>query len=230
MGAAMAADAGSRLALQSAALGLRLQDVRLSGASAAAAPDILRAAALEKGVPLASVDLDAVRRRVEAVGWVRDARVTRLYPATVVVAVDERHLVAVWEHGGHTGVIDDAGVIAPEADPARFAALPLAVGDGANTAIGAILPHLASRPRLARRLVALVRVDGRRWDLALTGGEIIQLPAADEEGALIRLDQLDQQSRVLDLGFSRIDLRDPEMVLVRPRQGRTADAGQEPAG
>ena len=51
-------------------------------------------------------------------------------------------------------------------------------------------------------------------------GGVIQLPADDEAAALIRLDQLDQQSRILDLGFARIDLRDPDMVAVRPRERR----------
>jgi cell division protein FtsQ len=72
------------------------------------------------------------------------------------------------------------------------------------------------------RLDALVRVDDRRWDLRLKGGGIVQLPASDEEAALIRLDQLDQASRVLDLGFSRIDLRDPQMVAVRPKENPAA--------
>ena len=45
----------------------------------------------------------------------------------------------------------------------------------------------------------------------------IQLPAVGEDSALIQLDQLDQKSRILELGFARIDLRDPEMVAVRPR-------------
>jgi methyl-accepting chemotaxis protein len=67
------------------------------------------------------------------------------------------------------------------------------------------------------RLEALVRVDDRRWDLRLKDGSLIQLPAIDEESALIQLDQLDQRQRILDLGFARIDLRDPEMVAVRPR-------------
>ena len=31
------------------------------------------------------------------------------------------------------------------------------------------------------------------------------------------LDQLDQRSRILELGFARIDLRDPDMIAVRPR-------------
>jgi cell division protein FtsQ len=209
--------------------GLRLETVRLDGASPQSSADILRAAALPKGAPLLAVDLDAARRRIEEVGWVRSAHVMRLFPDSVVIAVDERKLEAVWQHDGRAGVIDATGVVAPEADPGRFAFLPLVVGQGANTAAAGILGPVLSRPRLAERLDAFVRVDERRWDLRLKDGTIVQLPASDEEAALVRLDQLDQQSRILDLGFSRIDLRDPEMVAVRPRQavpaGRADGAG-----
>ncbi|MDO8379003.1 MAG: cell division protein FtsQ, partial [Phenylobacterium sp.] len=44
-------------------------------------------------------------------------------------------------------------------------------------------------------------------------------PAVDEDGALIKLEQLDQSQRILELGFERIDLRDPSVVAVRPRDG-----------
>jgi cell division protein FtsQ len=203
---------------QSAKAGLAVKTVRLVGASPQSSREILSAAALAKGQPMLGLDLAAARGRVEQVGWVKDARITRLMPDTVVIAVNERRLVAVWEHAGHAVVIDKDGVAAPEADPARFASLPLVVGEGANVAAGAILPLVTSRPRLAERIEALVRVDDRRWDIRLKDGAIVQLPASDEETALIKLDQLDQQSRILDLGFSRIDLRDPQMVAVRPRQ------------
>ncbi len=207
---------------QTAAAGLRLETVRLDGASPEARDDILRAAALQRGAPLLGVDLDGARQRIEHVGWVKSAHVIRLFPDSVVIAVDERKLLAVWQHDGHAGVIDTDGVVAPEAEPARFANLPLVVGEGANVAAKDILGPVLSRPRLAERLDALVRVDDRRWDLRLKDGTIVQLPASDEEAALIRLDKLDLQSRVLDLGFSRIDLRDPEMVAVRPRQAPAA--------
>jgi cell division protein FtsQ len=73
---------------------------------------------------------------------------------------------------------------------------------------------------------ALVRVDGRRWDIRLKDGGLIQLPATGEDAALIQLDQLDQRARLLELGFARIDLRDPQMVAVRPRgQGEAAGTG-----
>ena len=67
-------------------------------------------------------------------------------------------------------------------------------------------------------------MDARRWDLRLKDGGIIQLPATGEDAALIQLDLLDRRARLLELGFARIDLRDPEMVTVRPR-GAPASAG-----
>lgn len=211
----LAAATGERLA----GAGFRLKAVHVQGASPMATADILQAAGLYKDQPVIGLDLEQVRQRVEAVGWVKQARVVRLLPDTLVVAVVERRQLAVWQHGGRSVVIDETGQVIPEAEPARFAHLPLIVGAGANDFAAQILPEIASRPRLADRLEALVRVDGRRWDLRLKDGSLVQLPAVDEGAALIQLEQLDQRSRILELGFERIDLRDPTMVAVRPRDG-----------
>ena len=201
-----------------AAAGFRLKSVHVQGASPIATADIVRAAGVFAGQPLVGLDLQQVRARVESVGWVKQVRVVRLLPDTLVLAVEERRQLAVWEHAGHTAVIDDHGQVIAEADPARFASLPLVVGEGADAAAPAILPILAQRPQLMQRADALVRVDDRRWDLRLKDGSLIQLPATGEEDALMRLEQLDQRSHILTLGFDRIDLRNPELVAVRPRQ------------
>ena len=122
-----------------------------------------------------------------------------------------------------------AHVLKIEADPVRFASLPLVVGEGADAAAPAILPIIAQRPKLLSLTDALVRVDDRRWDVRLKDGSLIQLPATGEDQALMQLEQLDHRSHILDLGFDRIDLRNPEMVAVRPRQaaatGRPMTAG-----
>lgn len=209
---------------QLAALGFQLKHVYINGDSPEAEPYIKRALNLRSGQPLARMNLAEIKARVEAVGWVKDARVVRLLPDTLVVAVTERERLAVWQHEGRAAVIDAEGQVIPEADPGRFPNLPLVVGEGADITAGGILPLVRERPRLLGRLEALVRVDTRRWDLRLKDGSLIQLPAVDEESALIQLDQLDQRSRVLELGFARIDLRDPEMIAVRPRDGRQAVA------
>jgi cell division protein FtsQ len=207
--------------------GFRLKSVHVQGASSMATADIVRAAGVYADQPLIGLDLQDVRRRVEGVGWVKQARVMRLLPDTLVVAVDERKQLAVWQHDGRTAVIDDHGQVIPEADPGRFASLPLVVGEGAEAAAPGILPILAQRPRLMQRADALVRVDDRRWDLRLKDGSLIQLPATGEEQALMQLEQVDQRSHILELGFDRIDLRNPELVAVRPRQ--TAAAGRPTA-
>ena len=202
-----------------ASLGFRLGVVHLQGASRAAQGEILKAVGPVRGEPIFGIDLAAVRARVERVGWVERARVIRLLPDTLVIAVDERPLFAVWEHAGRTVVIASDGAVVTEVDPGHFVGLPLIVGDGANVAARTILPAVLSRPRLAQRLSALVRVDDRRWDLRLKDGGLIALPATNEGAALARLDRLDRTARILELGFARIDLRDPEMVTVRPQGG-----------
>jgi cell division protein FtsQ len=200
-----------------ATIGFRVDNIHLQGASPIAQKQIIAAASLRTGVPILDVDLAAMRGRVRQVPWVADARVIRLLPDTLVIAVVQRPLMAVWEHGGRTVVVADNGALAPDVSPAKFQTLPLIVGDGANLAATDVLPMIASRPRLAGRMNALVRVDDRRWDIDMKDGGVIMLPEHDEAGALSRLDTLDQSSKILDLGFERVDLRDPEMVLVRPR-------------
>jgi cell division protein FtsQ len=209
--------------------GFRLKSVHVEGASPMATADIVRAAGVYANEPLVGLDLEEVRRRVESVGWVKRARVVRLLPDTLVVAVDERKQLAVWQHAGRTVVIDDHGQAIPEADPGRFPRLPMVVGEGADAAAPGMLPLLAQRPRLLQLADALVRVDDRRWDIRLKDGSLIQLPSTGEEQALMELEQLDQRSHILELGFERIDLRNPDTVAVRPRQtevaGRPAAAG-----
>ncbi|MGZ3274222.1 MAG: cell division protein FtsQ/DivIB [Caulobacteraceae bacterium] len=207
----------SPLARLFAPLGFRLQRVEVQGAPDMAKADILRAADLARDTPILDLRLDALRQRVEATGWVKDARIVRLLPDTLIISVTPKTPAAVWQRQGVLKVVDAEGKLIDGADPARFPALPLVVGEGAAEEARNILPLLRQRPAVMTRVDALVRVDGRRWDLRLKDGSLIQLPAIGEDSALIQLDQLDQKQRLLSLGFERVDLRDPDEVVVRPR-------------
>lgn len=212
IGASVSSGVNSQLA----SMGLALNRVHVTGASDEARPAIQAAIDLQRGQPITAVDLDAVRASVEQVGWVRSARVVRLLPDTLVVSVVEHDRLAVWQTGGRNYVVDSSGQVIPGADPGRYPRLPLVVGTGAAEAASDILPLLRQRPRLMNRVEALVRVDERRWDVRLRNGGVIQLPATNQEAALIQLDSMDQRERLLDLGFERVDLRAPDAVAVQP--------------
>jgi len=208
-------------------MGLSLRRVHITGASAEATPAIRAALDVHAGQPITSLDLAAMRDRVQGVGWVEEARVVRLLPDTLIIEVKEHDRLAVWQTGGQNYVIDSHGKTIPGADAGRYPQLPLVVGKGADAAAAELLPLLAQRPRLMGRIDALVRVDERRWDLRLKDGSLIMLPAMGLDSALIRLDALDQRERLLDLGFSRVDLRAEDSVAVRP--GRAVAAVQTTA-
>ena len=55
------------------------------------------------------------------------------------------------------------------------------------------------------------------------------IQAVGEEEALIQLDKLDANQRLLDLGFERIDLRSSDMVVVRRRDTAPVLAAPAPA-
>jgi cell division protein FtsQ len=208
-----------------AGLGFRLAELHLQGASPASQKEILKAVAITPGVPILGLDLDTIRARVERVAWVDHARIIRLLPDTLVIAIQERPLMAVWQHQGRLDVIAANGSVDPTVDPRHFSTLPRVVGIGANTEAAELLPVLSKRPSLMARVRAIRRVDQRRWDLVLKDGGAILLPASDEAAALDRLDRLDHGSHILDLGLARIDLRNPGFVVARP----AAVAGSAPA-
>ena len=203
------------------ALGLRVTTLTIKGGDSLSTPAIAEASGLHQGDPILGLDLAKVREQVERVGWVKSATVQRVLPDTIVMEVRPRNLLAVWQHDGAASVIDKDGAVIPEASPGGFPELPLIVGEGANEAAAQVLPLLGARPRLMGRLDALQRIDGRRWRLKLKDGGLNDLPAEEQESALIRFDQLDATAHLLELGFDRIDLRDPERTDVRPK-GATA--------
>lgn len=195
--------------------GFGLRRVKIEGASAEARPAIETAIQLRSGQAILPIDLNAVQAQVQSVGWVKDVQVVRLLPDTLLVRVVEHDRLAVWQLDGVNRVIDSQGRVITGAEAGRYPGLPLVVGKGADEAAAAILPLLAERPRLMSRVDALIRVDERRWNLRLKDGALIQLPALGQDAALIKLDALDQRERLLDLGFSRVDLRTPEEVALR---------------
>ncbi|BCJ51051.1 cell division protein FtsQ [Actinoplanes sp. NBRC 14428] len=104
---------------------LGVRDVRVVGTGILTPEQVEQAAAVRLTEPLARVDLDAIRGRVQALPAVERAVVSRSWPATVEVQVVERTAVAAVPLGQGFSLIDAEGV-AFRTVPRRPAELPVA--------------------------------------------------------------------------------------------------------
>jgi cell division protein FtsQ len=100
--------AGAWALLGSSLLAVRHEEVTGNGTIPAA--EILAAAGIRHGTPLAAVDTSAAARRVEQIDQVLSATVSRSWPDTIVISVRQRTAVLAVAGGGEFALIDPFGV------------------------------------------------------------------------------------------------------------------------
>ena len=167
-------------------------------------------------------DTDAAKDRLEAVPWIRHARVMRLLPSTLQVEIEERDPYAIWQNKRQTFVVDSEGVVLAPALPQAFPQLPLVVGEGAGKHAAALYQTLASCKDLRRRMLAALRVGDRRWTLKLRTGTEIMLPDGNIEMALEALEKLERERGVLQQDIAAIDMRLLDRITLRLRETTAA--------
>jgi len=171
----------------------------------------------EAKAPQPLVDVNRIRDRLMQFGWVKDARVSRRLPDTLVVDIVERTPAALWQDSGRLALIDGDGVVLDRVPVDKMPDLPLLIGPGANgqaQQLGALLNDV---PTLKPQLASATWVSGRRWDLNFQSGETVALPegAVDAHKALTKFAQKDRTDGLLGHGIVRIDLRIPGKMIVR---------------
>jgi cell division protein FtsQ len=211
-----AAHAAYSLIESSAKLGFVVRDVFVVGRSATPKATLLNALAVERGTPILSVDLEAARKRIQALPWVRHASVRRVLPDTVVVEIIERRPLALWQHEKKFALIDEEGEVILRNDIGAFSHLMVVVGEDAASKASVLVQMLATEPDLMERVKAAVRVGGRRWNLHFGHGIDVKLPADDPEGAWRRLGEYQRRYGVLDKRIRILDLRLADRLMIVP--------------
>ena len=95
---------------RTAQLGFRVEDILVVGRVETPREELLKAVRLSRGAPILEFDIEAARQRVEALPWIRSARVERMLPDTILLNVEERHPLALWQHQGQFALIDHEGL------------------------------------------------------------------------------------------------------------------------
>lgn len=198
-------------------VGLKNMDRRL--VDAVVIDELRRAASTADGTKPAQplVDVTRIRERLLRFGWVKDARVSRRLPDTLVIDVVERTPTALWQDRQQLSLIDDSGVVLDRVPVSKMPDLLLVIGEGANARASRLKAILADVPALQAQLASATWVGGRRWDLSFQSGETVALPEGEDAArtALAKFAKVDQSSGLLGRGLVRFDLRVPGKMVVR---------------
>lgn len=197
------------------AFGFDISAVTITGQSRMTEQELLAASGVGPRQSLPFLDANDVREKLMAIPLVKSARVMKLYPNRLVVAIEERQPHALWQREGRVVVVSEDGVAIDDLHDERYLGLPFVVGEGAAKRLPEFLALMQNAGDLARRVKAGVLVAGRRWNFEMTNGVTVKLPEQDPGGAVETLLRLQREARILDKDVMSIDLRARDRVTVR---------------
>ena len=205
-----------------------LAAVQVEGTRALDRDEVLAAAAVRPGEPYLGLDLQAIRRRVEALPRVAAARVVRDYPASLRIVVSERTPVASVRRRMVSWLVAADGTVLevtrqPPAGLPQVGSVPLPadVHPGSRLPPGNPLANALAalggmRPDLRAQVVAVHArsLDGLEFGLRdgtrVLYGLAVEQPAKDAAVLLVRRTLAKEGREVV-----RIDVRNPSAPAVR---------------
>jgi cell division protein FtsQ len=197
------------------AAGMRIASVSLSGQRQVSREEIFAAAGVTENSSLLFLDVLEARTKLEAIPWIAEATVRKLYPDRLQITVTEREAFALWQRQGKVHVIAaDGTVLSAKLEP-RLASLPFVVGEGAATRARDFLAILDRQPAIRDSVRAAILVAERRWNLRMKNGMDVRLPERDIERALDTLARLNAEKSLLTRDIVAVDLRLADRITVR---------------
>ncbi|MCX5497134.1 FtsQ-type POTRA domain-containing protein [Kaistia dalseonensis] len=199
----------------SAASGLLIDSVKITGQMETSEVSVLDKLQLPPDASLPFLDVASARDRIETLPWVAKATLRKVYPATLNITIEERKPFVLWQHDQKLSVIDDHGRVIGEAGDQSYGDLVRVIGQGAETRASEALALADSAPAIRARLKAAVLVGERRWDFILDNGVTLMLPQDNPQGALARIENFDKSDELLSRDIVRVDLRLGDRMFVR---------------
>jgi cell division protein FtsQ len=213
---------GTTMAEGVGAAGFKVDEIEVTGAEHMDPMTVYAVALDQKSRAMPLVDLAGVREKLLSYGWIKDARVSRRLPNKLLIDIVVRKPSAVWQdHGTLTLIAADGVPLGPVAAE-DMPNLPLLIGPGADQEEVAYQQLLDAAPALRPRVKAATWVGNRRWDILFDSGETLALPAGDDDAAkaLVAFAELVGRQRLLGKGWVRFDLRNPDKLVARKRDGQ----------
>lgn len=183
----------------------------------------------DRAMPL--VDLESLRQDLLGLSWVKDARVSRQLPDTLVIDIVEREPHAVLRKADRFVLIDETGHELETVARGRAQGKLIVSGLGAGQQVVALSKLLDAAPALKPRVQEAEWIGNRRWNVTFKTGQVLALPEGDREsaGALVSFARLDGTNRLLGGKVTIFDMRAGDRIYLRI-PGREAEAAALKAG
>jgi cell division protein FtsQ len=196
-------------------MGLRVEQVALSGQRFTADADVFDAMDLLNTGSLVTFDAAGARERIEKLPWVSTAAISRIFPGSLDVRIIERQPSALWINEGREYLVDGSGRVLSALKKGTKVRLPRFSGAGAPEQAQVLLDLIVRFPRIAERFELAERVGERRWTLHLKGGVLVHLGADREAVAFAALSSPAELGKLVETPNAIIDLRTRGRVTVR---------------
>lgn len=162
------------------------------------------------------LDLANLRAEFEALDAVARADLQLRSGGVLDVRILERDPAIVWRNREGLELLDAEGFrIARLRSRSARADLPLIAGDGADAAVPEALALIAAAAPLGERVIGLMRMGERRWDVVMASGQRVLLPEQEPIAALERVIVETQTQELLDRDVALVDMRNPARPTVR---------------
>ncbi len=165
------------------------------------------------GTPFPKIDLGHSQQSLQSLPWVKSVTLERRWPHTLVITLQEKVPLALWQHHQKIKLVDQEGSSIPVQDLEPFRTYPLLIGEGAPTAAASFFQQLGPIEFLKKSVAAYVRVGQRRWNLRLKSGLTILLPEEHTEEAIQLLARLYRTKNIEKLAKKTLDLRVPQKIF-----------------
>jgi len=169
----------------------------------------------DQAMPL--VDIHALREELIALPWIKDARVSRQLPDTLVIDIVEREPHAVLRKPDRLVLIDATGHELETVSAERAKGMLVVSGPGSGKQVVALSRLMDAAPALRPRVREAEWIGNRRWNITFTTDQVLALPEGEKEAAqaLITFAKLDGTNRLLGGKAVAFDMRARDRIYFR---------------
>ncbi len=223
--------AQERFAQMAANAGYKVVHIRPQGTNRLNEMRVYEKAMARTDLSMALVDLGELRDELLSIAWVKDARVSRQLPDTLVIDIVEREPHAVLRRADRLMLIDPTGVELEPISAENAEDMLLIEGEGAQSQVEALTDLLDAAPALRPQIVGAEWVGNRRWNITFSTDQRLALPEGEDRAAaaLISFAEADGVHRLIGGEVVAFDMRNPPRMYMRVpgRADRELEVGEE---